>query len=163
MPTSPIKLVMSTLTYIVVKSQSQPGGRGGTSVGTAEPHCQYPQPRDCGSPFNFCVWSGGGGTAISFAVRLHGICNASHNRMEEGAHLGHLRYRPALGLGISAPPPCFRVLFEKVQQCSFLCDQTTGDLKSHHLQAGVTALSVPPPQIHPHIFFQQFMKKKMFF
>ena len=46
---------------------------------------------------------GEGGTAISFAARLHGICNASHNRMEEGAHLGHLSYRPALGVGISAP------------------------------------------------------------
>ena len=36
----PSKLVMSTLTYIVVKAQSQQGGRGGTSVGTAEVHCQ---------------------------------------------------------------------------------------------------------------------------
>ena len=77
-------------------------------------------------------------------ARLHGICNASHNRMEEGAHLGHLSYRPALGQGV-IPPPCFRVLFGKVQQCSILRDQTTGNLKSHHLQAGVTALSVPPP------------------
>ena len=48
---------------------------------------------------------GGGGTAISFATRLHGICNASHNRMEEGTHLGHLSYCPTFGLGISAPPP----------------------------------------------------------
>ena len=44
-----------------------------------------------------------------------------------------------------SPPPCFRVLFGKVQQCSILRNQTTGNLKSHHLQAGVTALSVPPP------------------
>ena len=96
---------------------------------------------------------GGGGTAVSFPARLHGICNASHNRMEEGTHLGHLSYRPALGLGISPPPPpCFRVLFGKVQQ-------TTGDLKSHHLQAGVTALSVPPSL---HLFFQQYMKNKCF-
>ena len=75
--------------------------------------------------------------------------------MEEGAYLGHLSYRPALGLGISAPP-CFRVLFGKVQQCSIRRDQTTGDLKSHYLQAGVTAISVPPSS-HP--FFQQYMKK----
>ena len=80
-----------------------------------------------------------------YATRMHGICNASHNRMEEGAHLGQLPSSPtALGLGISASP-CFRVLFGKVQQCSILLDQTTGDLKSHHLQDGVTALSVPPP------------------
>ena len=92
-------------------------------------------------------------------ARLHGICNSSHNRMEEGAHLGHLSYRPALGQGISAPPPCFRVLFGKVQQCSILRNQTTGNLKSHHLQAGVTALSVPPL---PHLFFQQYMKKFFF-
>ena len=52
----------------------------------------------------------------------------------------------SLGTGDKCPlPHCFRVLFGKVQQCSILRDQTTGDLKSHHLQAGVTALSVPPP------------------
>ena len=50
-----------------------------------------------------------------------------------------------LGLGMSAPP-CFRVLFWRAQQCSILRNQTTGDLKSHYLQARVTALSVPPPQ-----------------
>ena len=60
----------------------------------------------------------------------------------------------SFGLGISAPP-CFRVLFGKVQQCCISHDQTTGDLKSHHLQAGVTALSVPPSPP----FFQQYMKK----
>ena len=41
-------------------------------------------------------------------------------------------------------PPLFPRLFGKVQQCCILRDQTTGDLKSHHLEAGVTALSVPP-------------------
>ena len=58
----------------------------------------------------------------------------------------------ALGLGISAPPQhtpnfCFFVLdWEGAQKCFILRDQTTGDLKSHHLQARVTltALSVPP-------------------
>ena len=38
----PIKLVMSTLTYTVLKVQSQQGGRAGTSVGKAEPYCQNP-------------------------------------------------------------------------------------------------------------------------
>ena len=42
------------------------------------------------------------------------------------------------------PPPCFRILFGKVHQCSILHVKTTGDLKSHNLQAGATALSVPP-------------------
>ena len=41
---------------------------------------------------------------------------------------------------------------------SGLRNKTTGNLKSHHLQAGVTALSVPPPLI----FFQQYMKKCLF-
>ena len=81
---------MSTLTYTVVKAQSQQGGRGGTSVGTAEPHCQNPAAYGLGLSFQFLSLVGGGGTAISFATRLHGICNASHNKMEEGAHCGHL-------------------------------------------------------------------------
>ena len=91
---------------------------------------------------------GVGGTAISLATRLHGICNASHNRMEEVTHLEHLSYCPShsLGTGDNCPPTtCFRVLFGNIHQCSIHRDQTTGDLKSNHLQAGVTALSVPPP------------------
>ena len=63
----------------------------------------------------------------------------------------------SFGLGISAPPPCFRVLFGKVQQCCISRELTTGDLKSHHLQAGVTALSVPPP------FLSCSTRKKVFF
>ena len=77
--------------------------RGAHQLGQLSLTVRTPQPKDWGSLFNFRVWLGGGGTAISFAPRLHGICHASHNRMEEGAHLGHLSYRPALGLGISAP------------------------------------------------------------
>ena len=64
----------------------------------------------------------------------------------------------AFGLGISAHPPCFRVLFGKVQQCSILRDPTDyRDLKSHHLQAG-SQLYLSPP-----LFFQQYMKKSLFF
>ena len=115
------------------------------------------RPMDCGSLFNFWVWSGGGGTAIILATRLNGICNASHNRMEEGAHLGLLAtVQPhSLGTGDKCPPPCFRVLFGNIQQFSILIDQTTGDLKSHHLQAEVTAVSVPPPFLSAvHVFFK---------
>ena len=58
----------------------------------------------------------------------------------------------ALGLGISAPPQHTPQIFEffwdweGAQKCFILRDQTTGDLKSHHLPARVTltALSVPP-------------------
>ena len=52
---------------------------------------------------------------------------------------------------ISAPhPPQISEFFvwdsEGAQKCFILHDQTTGDLKSHHLQAlaTLTALSVPP-------------------
>ena len=68
--------------------------------------------------------------------------------MEEGAHLGHLNYRPAPQLWTGdkcPPPPCFRVLFGKVQKSCISRDQTTGAFKSHHLQAGVSHLCPPPP------------------
>ena len=142
----------------VLKAQSHQEEEGAQQLGQLSHTVRNPQHRDWGSLFKSLVWSGEGGTAISFATRLHGICNASHNRVEEGAHLGHLSYR--FGLGISAPPPCFRVLFGKVQQCCISRDQTTGDLKSHHLQAGVTALSVPPP---PHTFLSAVHEKSVCF
>ena len=61
---------------------------------------------------------------------------------------------------ISAPPPYppqipsfFVWDSEGAQKCFILRDQTTGELKSYHLQAqaALTALSVP----HGHLFFQQ--------
>ena len=43
---------------------------------------------------------------ISFATtRLHGICNGSLNRMEDGGGGGTHPSATALGLRISAPPP----------------------------------------------------------
>ena len=57
----------------------------------------------------------------------------------------------SLGTGDKCTPPCFRVLFGKVQQCSILRDQTTWDLKSHHLQDGSQLY------LCPHLFFQQDM------
>ena len=85
-------------------------------------------------------------------TRVHGICNGNIDGMEDGG--GGTHSSPtALGLGISAPPPKhtinFRVFswdWEGAQKCFILHDQTTRDLKSHHLQARVTptALSVPP-------------------
>ena len=58
---------------------------------------------------------------------------------------------------ISAPhPPQISEFFvwdnEGAQKCFIFRDQTTGDSKSHHLQARatLTALSVP----HGHLFFQ---------
>ena len=35
-------------------------------------------------------------------------------------------------------PPCFKVLFGRVQQCYIIRDPTIGDFKSNHLQARVT-------------------------
>ena len=87
----------------------------------------------------------------SFASsRLHWICNGSKNGTEDG---GTRSSPTALGLGISAPPPPTNPKFpsldwdwEGAQKCFILLDQTTGDLKSHHLQAWatLTAMSVPP-------------------
>ena len=63
--------------------------------------------------------------------RLHGICNGSINRMEDGEYT----LQPsALGLGISAPPPPtpnFRVFvwdWEGAKKCFIFRDQTTRDL-----------------------------------
>ena len=64
----------------------------------------------------------------------------------------------SLGSGDKCTPPCFRVLFGRVQQCYILRDPTKGDFKFDHLQAWVTALSVPS-----HLFFQQYMSKKFIF
>ena len=76
--------------------------------------------------------------------------------MEEGAHLGYLSYRPVpqLWTGDKCPPPLVSEFCLERYSSVYHRDQTTGDLKSHHLQAGVTALSVP---CVPHLFFQQHM------
>ena len=84
---------------------------------------------------------------ISFATRLHGICNGSNNRMEDG---GLSTHATALGLGISARIPNFRVLFGTGRGHSSVFSSPTRlqeILKSHHLQARVTlaALCVPKP------------------
>ena len=55
----------------------------------------------------------------------------------------------ALGLGISAPHPP-QIGTGGAQKCFILRDQTTGDLKSHHLQAG--SHSQPCPCPHGHLF-----------
>ena len=86
-------------------------------------------------------------------------------KMEGGTHSSST----ALGLGIppgdkcphTPPPPPNRPQFseffvwgwEGAQKCFILGDQTTGDLKSHHLQAWVTLRALSVPQ--GHIFFQQ--------
>ena len=88
--------------------------------------------------------------------------------MEKGAHLGHLNYRPApqLWTGDKCPPPCFRVLFGKVQKSCISRDQTTGAFKSHHLQAGVSHLCPPPlppflSAVHEKSFFFFFFRALM--
>ena len=62
---------------------------------------------------------------------------------------GHTLQPHSLGTEDKCPTPTFRFVvldWEGAQKCFILRDQTTGDLKSHHLQARVTltALSVPP-------------------
>ena len=88
---------------------------------------------------------------ISFATRLHGICNGSNNGMEDG---GGSTHATALGLGISAPTPNFRVLFGTGRGNSsvFLPNQTTGDFKipsfasPGHTRSPVCAN--PNPNVH---------------
>ena len=85
---------------------------------------------------------------FSFATRLHGICNGSNNGMEDG---GGSTHGTALGFGISAPTPNFRVLFGTGRGNSSVFSSPTRlheILKSHHLQARVTlaALCVCPSQ-----------------
>ena len=71
--------------------------------------------------------------------------------MEGGG--GHTLQSHSLGTGdkCSLPSPHISEFFvwdsEGAQKCFILHDQTTWDLKSHHLQARVThtELSVPPP------------------
>ena len=109
------------------------------------------QPRDCGSLFNFWVWSGEGAQLLAWRQDCMGFAMQATTEWKRG-HIWDIlaTVQPhSLGTGDKCPIPCFRVLFGNVQQCSILRDKTTGDLKSHHLQAGVTALSVP------HLFFQQ--------
>ena len=68
---------------------------------------------------------------------------------------GHHLQPHSLGTGDKCPHPKFPSLvwdWEGAQKCFILHDQTTGDLKSHHLQARatLTAKSVPPrPPILP--------------
>ena len=73
---------------------------------------------------------------ISFAsTRVHGICNGSINRMKDKCP----PHQPQISEFLVWD-------WEGAQKCFIHHDQTTGDLKSHHLQARVTltALSVPP-------------------
>ena len=77
-----------------------------------------------------------------------------------GAHLGHLSYHDssptALGLGIIAPHPYFRVLFGRVQQCSILRDQTTWDLNPViSASPGHSSVGAPTPflsAVHDRVF-----------
>ena len=84
---------------------------------------------------------------ISFATRLHGICNGSNNGMEDGGreHTCH-----SLGTGDKCTHPKFPSFvwdWEGKQQCFSSPTRLQEILKSHHLQAPVTlaALCVPTP------------------
>ena len=61
MPTNPIKLVMSTLMYTVLKAQSQQEEEGAHQLGQLRHTARTPQPRDLDSLFNFLSLVGGGG------------------------------------------------------------------------------------------------------
>ena len=101
---------------------------------------------------------------ISFATRLHGICNGSNNGIEDG---GGSTHATALGLGISAPTPNIRVLSGTGRGHSSVFSSVTRlqeILKSNHLQARVTlaALCVPTPT-PTSTFFQHKLVFLLFF
>ena len=82
-----------------------------------------------------------------------GFAKESKNGMENRGGGGHTLQPHSLGTGDKCPPPHpqsqiseFGLGLGGAQKCCFLRDQTTGDLKSHHLQARatLTAMSVPP-------------------
>ena len=92
---------------------------------------------------------------ISFATRLHGICNESNNGMEDGGrdHTCH-----SLGTGDKFTHPKFPSFvwdWEGKQQCFSSPTRLQEILKSNHLQARVTlaALCVPTPTPTSTFFF----------
>ena len=97
---------------------------------------------------------GGGHSYYLLALRLLYYMRFAMEASREWKMGGTHSSPTALGLGISAPPPNTHPKFpsffvwdwEGAQKCFILRNQTTGDLKSHHLPARVTltALSVPP-------------------
>ena len=62
-----------------------------------------------------------------------------------------------LGTGDKCPPPLFPSFVLEGTAVLYPPRPDRGDFKSHHLQARVTALPVPP-----HLCFQQYMTKKFF-
>ena len=94
---------------------------------------------------------------ISFATRLHGICNGSNNGMEDGGWREHTCH--SLGTGDKCTHPKFPSFvwdWEGKQQCFSSPTRLQEILKSHHLKARVTltALCVPIPT-PTSTFFQQ--------
>ena len=148
-----------------LKAQSQQGGRGGTAVGTAGPQSEPPPSLGTGALFLISEFGRGEGAQLlpsrpdymGFAMQA----TIEWKRGHTWDILATIQSN-SLAAGDNSPPPCFRVLFGRVQQCSILRDQTTGDLKSHHLQ-GHSSVCAPPPPQHTHIYFQQYMTEKSVF
>ena len=137
--------------YFVLFHSSQPN-----NIGPARQ-----QPR---ALFNFSESGRGEGRGHSYCILALRLLDYMGFAMEAKTEwkIGRVTHSSptALGyVGISAtppptpPPPTHAPKFPSVvwdwegaQKCFILRDQTTGDLKSHHLQARVTltAMSVPP-------------------
>ena len=115
------------------------------------------QPRDWGSLLiSLSLVGGGGHSYYLLALRLldyMGFAMEAWTEWKMGGGGGHTLQPHNLGTGDKGPSPNipqFSKFFvwdwEGAQKCFIHGDQTTGDLKSHHLQAQVTltALCVPP-------------------
>ena len=98
-------------------------------------------------------------------TRLHDICQSMEAKWNGRWGRGYTLQPHSLGTGDKCPPPTqpkFLSLvwdWEGAQKCFILHDQTTGDLKSHYLQAWATlphsqrCLYPPPPPPPPHGFY----------
>ena len=79
--------------------------------------------------------------------------------MEEGAHFGHLSYRPVLGVGISAPTPLVsEFCLERYSSVLSSVTRLQGFKIPSLVSRGHSSICAPS---FPHLFFQQYMKKKI--
>ena len=160
---------MSTLTYTVLKAQSQQGEEGAHQLGQLSHTVRTPQPRDRGSLFNFWVWSGEGAQLLASRLDYMEFAMQATTEWKRG-HIWNIlatcTVQPrSFGLGISPPPPPppprFRVLVGKVQQCCISREQTARDLKAHICKPVSQLYLCPLPTfllaVHEKCFFRALM------
>ena len=135
----PIKRVMCTLMYTVLKAQSQHEEEGAQQLGQQSHTVRTPQPRDRGL---FLISESGRGEGAQLLASQPDYMEFAMQATTEWER-GHI-----WDILATVQPQ---------EQCCISREKTTGDLKSHHLQAGAATLSVPPP------FLSAVQEKKVLF